>query len=538
MNKKELDEKLRIKNNLLKNIYKITSLLTKSPDITVILNEIADRVMQGLNFDRAIIMLLNGDRTKLECKCVKGYTPDGEKRAWEKPLILNKHDCYETKVVRNGIPRFIHDTEKADDVTIYDKVINKYQERKSVLYVPLMIKDKILGIVGVDRYRTRMKITQDDVESLTIFANEASIIIENARLYQALSDEKALLDSIIRCSANGVIVSDIMGNIINMNPRAEEILNIPREQALKLRIQEVLNFSNQERLKIYQALKKKEDVHFFDYPYTRSDEKKLFLNLSGFAVLDEIQNTLGAVTIISDLTGKKRMDDYLQRVEKFAALGRIAAGIAHEIRNPLAAIYTTVQNLESELSDNSEAKSDLKNIMQEIDRVESLIREVMNLVRTVPLQVEEFDIHNLITSTLSLLRKEMNKKRITLRTNYNAIPSIIRADPNRLRQVFLNLTINAVECLNDYGKISLETETKSLQEEKAWISIEIADNGVGIAPEHISRIFDPFFTTKKGGTGLGLAVTHKIIEDHNGRIEVESQKGKGTVIRVLLPIAV
>jgi PAS domain S-box-containing protein len=533
-----LSEKLKIKNNLLSHIYEISTLLTRSPDLGRVLNEITDRAMHGLKFDRAIVMLLNSDNTRLECKCIKGFTPDGEKRAWEKPLILDKHDCYETKVVHFGTPRFVPDTERALDVTAIDKVINRYHERQSVLYVPLKIRDKILGLLGVDRYRTRMEITQDDVESLTIFANQASIIIENTRLYQALSDEKALSENIIKCSTNGVIVTNLTGNILNVNPRAEEILDVSKEQAVTLRIQDIFKFNTSDRRKIYRALKRRESTHFFDFPYKRADDKKLTLNLSGFAVHDEHQNTLGAVTIITDLTEKKRLDDYLLRVEKFAALGRIAAGIAHEIRNPLAGIYTTVQNLESEYGETDSQKADLKNILQEIDRVEHLIREVLDLVRSVPLHIEEFDIHDLLSTTLSLLKKEMAKKRIELRTEYNARFSVIKADPNRLRQVFLNLTINAVESLNGSGKVTVRTDTARIgNREKSWLAVDILDNGIGIPSKHMSRIFDPFFTTKSGGTGLGLTVTHKIIEDHHGMIEVESQVDQGTMVRVVLPLS-
>ena len=262
--------------------------------------------------------------------------------------------------------------------------------------------------------------------------------------------------------------------------------------------------------------------------------------MSAFSVHGENQNTLGAVTIITDLTEKKRMDDYLLRVEKFAALGRIAAGIAHEIRNPLAGIYTTVQNLESEFSDGDAQKSDLKNILDEIDRVENLIREVLDLVRPVPLQIEEFDIHDLISTTFSLLRKEMVKKGIELVTEYGAGDSVIKADPNRLRQVFSNLALNAIEAANGAGRITVRTETKPQRDretERHWLEIDVLDEGIGIPSKHMSRIFDPFFTTKSGGTGLGLTVTHKIIEDHNGRIEVESRENQGTMFRVLLPLA-
>lgn len=532
-----LSEKLRIKNNLLSHIFEISSLLTSSPDLGEVLNEITNRAMTGLNFDRAIVMLLNNDKTKLECRCIKGFTPEGERRAWEKPLIFSRHDCYETKVVRLGTPRFIPDTENAPDATGIDKVINRYQERNSVLYVPLKIKGKILGLLGVDRYRTRLEITHDDVESLTIFANQASIIIENARLYQALSDEKVLSENIIKCSTSGIIVSDLVGNILNVNPRAEEILDVRKEEAVNMRIQDIFKFSTSDRRRIYGALKRNENIHFFDFPYKRPDDKQYVLNLSAFAVHDENHNTLGAVTIIADLTEKKRMDDYMQRVEKSAALGRIAAGIAHEIRNPLAGIYTTVQNLEDEFRQDDHRREDLKNIMWEIDRVEHLIRELLDLVKPVPLQVENFDIHDLLSTTLSLLKKEMAVKKIELKAEYNAVHPVISADPNRLRQVFLNLTINAIESINGGGKITVRTSALHRGDRDGeWIAIDIIDNGIGIPSKHMNRIFDPFFTTKNGGTGLGLTVTHKIIEEHDGMIEVESQENQGATVRLLLPV--
>lgn len=532
-----LGEKLRIKNNLLNHLFEISSLLTSSPDLREVLDKITNSAMNGLNFDRAIVMLLNHDHTRLECKCIQGFTPAGERLAWERPLFLERHDCYETKVVKEGNPRFIPDTERAADVTAIDRVINHNQERTSVLYVPLKIKNKILGLLGVDRFRTRMKITHDDVESLTIFANQAAIIIENARLYQALGDEKALSENIIKCSSNGVIVTDLMGRVLNVNPRAEEILGLPKKRAVTLRIQDIFRFNKRDRKRIYRALKKNEDIQFFDYPYHGEDgNRNLILNLSGFAVRDEHLQTLGAVTIITDLTEKKRMDDYLFRVEKLAAMGRIAAGIAHEIRNPLAGIYTTVQILESDPGGVDTRRTELRNILQEIDRVEHLIREILDLVRAVPLQMEDFDLHELLLTTLALLKEGMSRKNIAWKTEFEMEPCILHADPDRLRQVFLNLIINAMESMNGGGTVTVRTGTeRGKSRSRDWLFIDVADTGVGIPSKDMSRIFDPFFTTKNAGTGLGLTVTHKIIEDHRGRIEVESKADGGTTFRVLLP---
>jgi PAS domain S-box-containing protein len=532
-----LKDKLYVKNNLLNHVYEISSLLTQSPDLDEVLNNIVDRAMNGLNFDRAIVMLLNKDETKLECKCIKGFTPLGEKRAWNRPLYINKHDCYETRVVQRGEPLFVEDTENASNMTEIDKIINEYQERKSVLHVPLKLKGKVIGIIGVDRYRTRMKITRDDVESLAIFANQAAIIIENARLYKAVNDEKLLSENIIKCSVNGVVVSDLKGRVYHLNPKAEEILDISQKKAKKMRIDRLLQLDEKERTRIFHELKKKKNIDHFEIEYHRNDEKKLILELTAFIILDENQDVLGAVTLVNDLTEKKKMDDYLSRVEKFAALGRIVSGIAHEVRNPLASIYTTVQNLENELSEHNSARNDLQNIMEEIDRVEKLIRQILNLAKPLPLQIETVDINELLLATIPLIEKEAKKKGITLKTRLSCDIGHTGADPNRLRQVILNLLINAIESITKRGTITISTEmVVEAVGQKKWMLMKCKDNGVGIHPDIIDKIFDPFFTTKNVGTGLGLAVSHKIIQDHNGMIEVESRKDNGTTFSIKLPI--
>jgi PAS domain S-box-containing protein len=535
MKKKRLQKNL--KETLMKHIYEISCLLTQSHDLDRVLNEIIDRVVHGLHYDRAIIMLLDAERAKLECRCIRGFTPLGEKRAWEKPLVLDRHDCYETKVVKSGMPLFIPDIENDPDITDVDRITAKHQERKSLLHVPLKVNNIVLGTIGVDRYRTRMEISQDEVEALAIFANQAAVVIENARLYKKLIDEKMLSENIIRSSVNGVIVTDTRGKVHNLNPKAEEILAIRKEESMQLLIEDIFKVDEAEKKAIYRLLKRKETISHKEISCTRRDGKKLVLDFSAFSIVNADQNALNAIIVISDLTEKKKMDDYFLRVEKFAALGHIVSGIAHEIRNPLAGIYTTVQNLEADFDEASSQKIELKNIMSEIDRVEKLIREILNLAKPLPLQVEKVDIHQLLSTTLYFINKEAAKKGIVLETLFNDGIVHIKADPNRLRQVFLNLMINAVESVNKNGKVSIRTEVIKADDGRGGnIIIRFQDDGIGIPLEHMNKIFDPFFTTKNVGTGLGLTVSHKIIQDHCGMIEVESQINKGTTFSITLPL--
>ncbi len=517
---------------LLKHIYDISYLLTQSLDLDAVLNEIVDHVITGLKYDRAIVMLLNEDETKLECKCIRGFTPLGEKRAWEKPLILNRHDCFETRVVRSGKPLFIPDIAKDPNITEIDRITAKYQERKSLLHVPLKVKDKVLGTIGVDRYRTKMKISQREFEDLAIFANQAAIIIENARLYKELKDEKLLSENIIKSSINGIIVSDLRGRIIHLNPRAEEMLGIRKEEAVRLRLQEILNGDVGS---MYEKLVTKGNSRHFEINYQRKDGEKLILDLAPFPLEETDKVPSKTVLLINDLTEKRRIDEHLMRVEKFAALGSMAAGIAHEIRNPMAAIFTTIQHVETKLEKSSPHKYALQNVTKELDRIERLIRELLNTVNPFPLHMEKVDVMDLLERALFFIKKKSGDKNVNVRFELEGERVYTKADANRLMQVFLNIMINSAEAIKGNGKVQINVKKiKKRDLKNPFIIVKFTDNGSGISPSIITKIFDPFFTTKTGGTGLGLTVSHKIIQDHNGFIEVDSDK-KGTTVLIKLP---
>jgi len=521
-----------LKDDLMKHIYDISCLLTQSLSLDDVLNEIVDHVITGLKYDRAIIMLLNDDETKLECKCIRGFTQYGEKRAWEKPLLLNLHDCYETRVVRSGQVLFIPDIESDPNITDIDRTIARHQERRSLLHVPLKVKDKVLGTIGVDRYRTRMDISQEEVEALAIFANQAAIIIENTRLYEEIKEQKFLFQNITDSSINGIIVSDFSGNIYEINPMAEEILGVKKEDLISTCIEDILKVDLKE---IYEKLGQKENIEHFEVNYLRKDGHRLILDLNAFPIKDNTPHVSKAVIMVKDLTEKRKLHDHLMRIEKFAALGSMAAWVAHEIRNPMAAIYTTLQNIETGFDDNSPKKYALQNVMKEVDRVEQLIRELLNLSISVPLNTLRVDIYDLLKQTIEMVRKRDSQKNIIFELKGNKIFTM--ADPNRLKQVFINIIINAIESISGAGKINITLVKERSTNKNKKLIVKFKDNGKGINPTDMSKIFDPFFSTKLHGTGLGLTVSHKIIQDHNGLMEIESEENKGTTVVLRLPLS-
>ena len=244
----------------------------------------------------------------------------------------------------------------------------------------------------------------------------------------------------------------------------------------------------------------------------------------------------------SDIEHLRTMGEQLIRTEKLAAAGTLAAGVAHEVNNPLASISSLIQILQTRAAANdhdtqsAETREMLRLISTQIARITQVLRDMMDFARTRPPARAPLDVRHALEASIRLASFDKDFKRLTLTTRYDDGAPLVSADTDQLQQVFLNLLLNARDAMPEGGDIQISTAFNSNTHE---LLIEIADNGAGIAPEHRAHIFDPFFTTKPAGTGtgLGLAVCYGIITAHGGRIEVApNNNGRGTSINVSLPI--
>ncbi|MGE7766194.1 PAS domain S-box protein [Peribacillus sp. NPDC096540] len=236
------------------------------------------------------------------------------------------------------------------------------------------------------------------------------------------------------------------------------------------------------------------------------------------------------LTLRYDITERKQTEEMLHRQDKLAAVGQLAAGVAHEIRNPLTSMKGYTEYLQLDEKDENRLEY-LGIIMDEINRVNEIVEEFLELAKPQSLILETKNIVPIIQNVLSLTEFDARKKNVTLFFDCYHEEILIRCDENRLKQVLLNFVINGIEAMPDGGEIKVVTE---LKEEKVHISI--IDTGVGMLPEQLRKIGEPFFTTKKSGNGLGLMISFKIIESHLGRVFVESEVNKGTVFNIVLPI--
>jgi len=214
-------------------------------------------------------------------------------------------------------------------------------------------------------------------------------------------------------------------------------------------------------------------------------------------------------------------------------LGQLAAGIAHEIRNPLTSINILIHSLTGNYPAGDSQREDLKVIAEEINRINQIVDQFLRFAKPAPPRLEKAEVLPIIEETLQLLRPQIEKQRIQIQKEFQPLPLILM-DREQMKQAILNLLLNAVQAMPKGGRLSLKGD---LPNEDRWMKLSIQDSGVGIPGEDIGKLFDPFFSTKEGGIGLGLSITHRIIDQHDGKIEVESAPGKGTLFTVWLPVS-
>jgi len=228
----------------------------------------------------------------------------------------------------------------------------------------------------------------------------------------------------------------------------------------------------------------------------------------------------------------RKTEDQLIRSEKLAALGQLAAGIAHEIRNPLTSINILIHSITENLPSETSHREDLKVIEEEIRRINDIVEQFLRFARPSPPLLKKREVLPILEETLQLLKPQLERQRISVRKEFQPLLPIV-LDREQIKQVILNLLINAVQAMPQGGRLILGAQVSG---NHPWIQLSIRDSGVGIPPEDMKKLFDPFFSTKEGGVGLGLSIAHRIIDQHHGKIEVESHPGEGTLFTVWLPI--
>jgi two-component system sensor histidine kinase HydH len=263
-----------------------------------------------------------------------------------------------------------------------------------------------------------------------------------------------------------------------------------------------------------------------------SNGKNIPLEIGATVLNDENGTFLGHLMLFKDLSEVRSLRREVARSQRLASVGMLAAGVAHEIRNPLSSIKGFATYFKEKYPDVAENQNVANIMIQEIDRLNRVVGQLLELARPVSVSKKRMPVNPLIEDALKLAEPQMLKKQIRVQTRISPEVEAVSVDPDKINQVLLNLYLNAIESMGSGGDLSVSASKNA---EMKGTEIRITDSGVGISEADLAHIFDPYFTTRASGTGLGLAIVHNNIEAHDGNITVESEVGQGTTVIIFLP---
>jgi PAS domain S-box-containing protein len=368
-------------------------------------------------------------------------------------------------------------------------------------------------------------------------------ISERVQAEEALRQSEERFRSLVETAASVIVCMTPEHRILEWNQGAEAVTGWRRDEVLG---RDYFNLfpDELERSPVIEAVKSilggESSMHVEAPIWTRDGQRRL-LSWSMTRLPDVTGQPVRIIAIGQDVTEKRYMEEQTAQSEKLAAIGQLAAGVAHEIGNPLTSISSVAQNLRRKTTDDY-VQSKLDLITGHIDRIASIVRQLVNFSRHQPLVWRRVSVREILESVLGIVRYDQRVRNVKIDLEMDEGPLSVVGVADQLSQVFLNISLNALDAMQDLPtdvQPSLRVQVRrGRTEEGSWVQVSFEDNGRGIEPEIVPRIFEPFFTTKEvgKGTGLGLAVSYRIVHDHGGRILVDSVPGQGARFTVVLPI--
>ena len=343
----------------------------------------------------------------------------------------------------------------------------------------------------------------------------------------SLSRVQAFSDNLVENMPMGLVAMDRESRIIAFNQTAEFVLRKTAGEVIGQMAKDVLPEACRDLLR---TLEVEKQIIAKEIDCSLTDGRTIPLEVIA-TVLEEEDGARGVVVLFRDITEIKQLKKEIAQSQRLASLGSLAAGVAHEIRNPLSSIKGFATYFKERYRDNPDDSQTADIMVQEVDRLNRVIGQLLDYARPMTMNRRETAIQTVIQHALRMIESQAREKGVVIQTELQADVAAVLIDPDRIKQVFLNLYLNAIGAMEGGGILSVAL----LSMTDRRIRIEVRDTGVGIDPKDLDRIFDPYFTTKSSGTGLGLAIVQKIIEAHRGEIQVASTPGLGTTVSVILP---
>jgi PAS domain S-box-containing protein len=376
----------------------------------------------------------------------------------------------------------------------------------------------------------RIKIRRKD--EIGVLADAFNNMMHKLRMNtNQLLEMKQFNEDILRNISTGIITTDKEGNLVSMNQSAREILDQNSEYAKYEGIKGTL-FTQ-----VMDTLKSKKNINHIRVFHNDNEGGKLYFDVTTTLMKTHDGFIGGAICSFNDITERKKIESNMERVDRLTSIGQLASGIAHEIRNPLAGMKTSIQVLKKRLS-GREADSNLvlfNGVLFEIDRINNLITDLLDFAKP---RLPKYEVENtleILNKSLYLVKKDASEKNISVKVTSNASKMMLFVDKAQIEQVFLNVIKNAINAMDSGGILNISLNQVH-NKKRDCLEIVFHDNGCGVPEENIDRIFDPFFTTYPHGTGLGLSVVYELVSKNNGEVEIESVINAGTKVRITFPL--
>jgi len=557
--KRRVENELIRRNQELSRLFFISSAMRGTLELDRLLRMVLTAVTMGdgLGFNRAILFLVDEETHTL--KGTMGVGPSSPEEAWKiwGDLSLEKRRLPDImREIEEGpksVESFLHRLSTGIEIPLGDDTIltKTAWEKKSFnipdvkaepyadilliqqlgtesfATVPLVSRDNVMGVLWVDNKFNRKPITEEDMKFLAGFANQVASAIEAARLFRKVSLAEAELENIFRSISDMVFFTDKDYTVKNVNRAVEDRLGRPREDIVGRKCYEVFHGMEEPWQKCPHHKTVETMKHFVE------ELEDLHMNgtfiTSTAPMFDAEGRFQGTVHVARDITELKGLRVKLQSAERMAALGEVAAKVAHEIRNPLVSIGGFAKRLEEKLEGGLREYAHI--ILEEVKRLESILKDILGFVKEVRLSRKSVDLNDIVQGVLDLMGAEFQVKGNRVSKELSEASVVMMVDPDRVKEAIFNIVSNANQA-TDGGMIGVKTFMQNGDG-----VVEISDTGYGIRKEDLERIFDPFFTTRPTGTGLGLAISKRIVEENEGSITVDSRgPGQGTKFTIHLPL--
>ena len=514
------------KHHELQILFDISSAVHSSPRLEDVLQQALMAILRTLQFKMGAIYLVAetvGSRWFLNLAANHGFSTE----LVDSIQMLTMASRQMEKVGSQGGVAWFHPRK-----LVFDDLKQRMGEENisEIICIPLMAQKKVLGLFYVTN-DGQIQIRPERSEFLTTIGQQIGVAIENAQLFESVQRAKTELEISFDAIQHAIFIIDNRWRILRVNQTSELVYGAAGNLIGRM-YPEILYAQPQPQpsCPVQECLQAARPIQR-DGPHHRWGG---FYSYYAFPVMNRLGQLERVVYYEKDVTEARKLEQRLQQTERLKALGTLAAGIAHEIRNPLATINFNAQLLQRDLLLNSAQEQMFSDMLIEVKKMDRIVRQVLSFARPQQPQFLPNQLNDVVRYCCDLAKVHMRKASIEIVLDLcEEIPAVIM-DFNQISQVIMNLIINAIDAMGESGgRLTLKTQ---LRQDPAAVVLKVSDTGPGLVPADEGRIFDPFFTRKPEGTGLGLSISRQILDKHAAVIEVNSAPGQGCTFQVIFPL--